>query len=156
MNLRRGLMAQMASGKIPAFMNRLESGSFSVSSGYETKIALSNIDLPKGFLIYSNEFDLFSAKADKPMLGAYAAMCILGTNTLVLLDNVYYLQTISMYAVNWGQNTGSKNPTWRNSRTEDRGIRYFRPSNKTFHVRGFGDGEYDFKFGVTYNWIAWD
>ena len=154
MSVRRGLM--MVAGSKPEFMNHLESGSFSLDSGYETDIALSKIDLPKGILVYSDAFDLDSAKADKPIVGAYIAIYIAGTNTLILQDNVYYIQRFSMYAVNWGQNTNNENPAWRSSRTENRGIRYIRPSNKTFHLNGFGTGEYDFKHNVTYNWIAWD
>lgn len=147
----------MAGGKIPAFMNHLESGSFTLESGTNVDIPLSNIDMPKGVLIYSNAFDLDMAKTDKTMLGAYAAMYIAGSNTPVLsADNVYYLQKMSMYAVNWGQNTDNSNPAWRSSRAEARGIRYFRPNNRTISLTGFGTGEYDFKHNITYNWIAWD
>lgn len=156
MEIRRGLM-MMAGGKNPAFMNHLESGSFTLESGAYISIPLTNIDLPKGVLVYSNAFDLDIAKTDKTMFGAYAAMYIAGTNTPVLsADNVYYLHKWSMYAVNWGQNTDNSNPAWRSSRTETRGIRYFNPYNRTIFLAGFGTGEYDFKHNITYNWIAWD
>lgn len=144
-------------GKIPAFMNHLESGSFTLESGTNIDIPLSNIDMPKGVLIYSNAFDLDMAKTDKTMLGAYAAMYISGSNTPVLAsDNLYYLNKWTMYAVNWGQNTDYSNPAWRSSRAENRGIRYFRPSNRTICLNGFGTGEYDFKNNVEYYWLAWD
>ena len=137
-------------------MNHLESGSFTLESGASTSLSLSNIDLPKGVLIFSNAFDLSSPKADKPMLGTYMATYVAGTDTLSLRDNVYYLSDFSMYAVNWGQSTDDKNPVWRSTRTENRGIRWFNPSNKSITVTGFGTGEYDFKYNVQYNWIAWD
>lgn len=157
MMLRRGLMMMAGGGKIPTFMNHLESGSFTLESGTYINIPLSNIDIPKGVLIYSNAFDLDMAKTDKTMLGAYAAMYIAGNNTLVLSgDNVYYLHRFTMYAVNWGQNLDNSNPTWRSSRAESRGIRWFKPSNRTIALSGFGTGEYDFKNNVEYHWIAWD
>lgn len=150
-------MAQMANGQIPSFMNHLESGQINLESGTDVNVSLTNIAMPKGIFIYSNAFDLDTAKADKPMLGAYIALYIAGTDELTLTsNNVYNLHVFSMYAVNWGQNVDSQNPAWRASRTESRGIYWFRPSTRVFNLRGFGSGEYDFKNGVTYNWIAWD
>lgn len=149
----------MAGGKIPAFMNHLESGSFSLSSESGINyynIQLIDIEKPKGILVYSNAFDITNPKADKPLLGAYAALYTTGTGEPAINGNAWSLQLYSTYAVNWGANTDQKNPSWRSSRTETRGIRWYTPSTRLVYLVGFGTGEYDFKYDVTYNWIAWD
>lgn len=144
-------------GSLPSFMNHLESGSFTLSSGTETNIELNEISLPKGILVFSNGFDLTSAKSSKPLLGAYAALYIAGSDVLTPGSNGYIaFQNYSMYAVNWGQNTDNMNPSWRGSRTESRGIRGVYTNTKKILMNGFGTGEYDFQYNVQYNWIAWD
>lgn len=142
---------------LPSFMNHLESGTFTVESGTDKNIELSGISLPKGIIIFSNGFDLTSAKADKPLLGAYAAFYVAGSDVLTPGSNYYVnLAYYTMYAVNWGQNTNNMNPVWRNSRTESRGIRGFYTNTKKIYMNGFGTGEYDFQYNVEYKWIAWD
>ena len=154
--IRRALLG-MASGKIPAFFNHLDSGSFSVESGTIAWVSMQNITNPKGIIVFSDAFDLDAAKADKPMLGAYAACYIAGTDTLSPDNNGNIpIARFTSYFVNWGQNTDNASPTFRTSRTEMRGIQLYDPQNKQFYMNGFGTGEYDFKYNVTYNWIAWD
>jgi len=160
--LRRRVMLSMG-GKIPSFMNQFEYGSFMLTDSTKTSydIILKN-DYPncmKGILIYSNEFDIDSPKADKPMLGAYAAVYIMGANGAVYNEQYAAYQSIYMestYAVNWGQDTDGKSPVWRSSRTETRGISFYRPSTKTLEIIGFGTGEYDFKRNVEYHYLVWD
>lgn len=158
---RRGLLGAMAkSGNIPAFMNHLESGTISLSDA-RTWIDIPSIAFPKGILVYSNDFDLqTNAKEDKDKLGAYAALYIAGSDDLSAIEisnNSYYIISYgAFYFTNWGQNTGGKNPTPRSSRTESRGIPYFDPVNRRFYFYGFGTGDYDFKQGIEYHWLAWD
>ena len=160
MELRRGLLMQMAGGgdvPIPSFMNHLESGTITLESGGNTWISLQDIALPKGILVFSNDFDLITAKTNKDVLGAYGALYLAGTDTLTPQSSGYYAIAYgAFYFVNWGQNNDQGNPTARSSRTESRGIPYFDPANKRFYFHGFGTGEYDFKHNITYNWIAWD
>lgn len=143
----------------PSFFNHLDSGTI-INDGSSSVITipLSTITtVPKGILIYSNAFDLSSNKADKPSLGAYCALFIKGSDELIISsDNVYYLTGRSGYYINWGADTNSKYPTKRDSRTEPRGLYYYQPSTNSFAVRGFGTGEYDFKYNIPYYWIAWD
>lgn len=148
---------QMGSSNIPAFFNHLESGQVTLESGGNTWISIPSIEFPKGILVFNNGFDLNTAKTDKTVLGAYGALYIAGTDTLQLNSSGYY--TISygtFYFTNWGQNTDQSNPSARTSRTESRGIPYFDPTQRRFYFYGFGTGDYDFKYNVTYNWLAWD
>jgi hypothetical protein len=158
MSIRRGLMAQMANGKIPVFMNHLESGTVSLRSG--TWIDIPSIAFPKGILVYSNDFDLqTNSKADKDKLGAYAALYIAGSDDLSAIRTTgdsYIISYGSFYYTNWGQNTNQQNPTSRSSRTETRGIPYFDYVNRRFYFYGFGEGDYDFKQDIEYHWLAWD
>ena len=143
----------------PSFFNHIESGTFiNDQNTYSLEIPLQQIQhVPKGVLVYSNAFDTDSDKTDKPSLGPYAALFIAGTGEIPLSsDNVYYLTAYSGYYVNWGGDSNQKSPTKRDSRLESRGLHYFRPSNNSFAIRGFGTGDYDFKYNIPYHWIAWD
>ena len=148
----------MASGKIPAFFNHLESGQFSLTSGETgTWVNMQQISLPKGILIYSNAFDITSAKEDKPLLGAYCAYYIAGTDELTPgSDGNIAIGGISFYLTNWGRVGATNNPISYNTSATSRGLDAIKPTNKAFHIRGFGTTEYDFKTEITYNWIAWD
>lgn len=162
MEVRRRVMLSMG-GKIPSFMNQFEYGSFMLTDSTKTtyEIILKN-DYPncmKGILIYSNEFDIDSPKAEKPILGAYAAVYIMGANGAVYSEQYGAYLNInveSRYAVNWVESVDNKSPAWRSSRTEPRGISFYRPSTKTLSIRGFGTGEYDFKRNVEYHYLVWD
>jgi hypothetical protein len=158
MSIRRGLMAQMAGGKIPSFMNHLESGQFSNDTTGDYDIQLQNIAEPKGVLIYSNDFSMYDAKSDKTKLGAYGALFIAPSDMsqAQTVNGWVVCSANAFYFTNWGQNTSHQNASARNSRTETRGILYYRPSTKEVRIRGFGTGEYDFQLNTTYNWIVWD
>ena len=158
MELRRGLMAQMASGKLPAFFNHLLSGSFVVDSGQSSIIIqVGGISDPKGILLFSDEpFDLMSAKAEKPMLGAYGASYIRGSEEPARLGVRQTINDEAYYFVNWGSSGSDKFPAARASRTENRGLRYYNTETCAIEMNGFGSGDYDFKQGVKYNWIVWD
>lgn len=159
MSLRRGLLSAMASGGgIPSFMNHLEGGQFSVSSEAYANIQLTNITQPKGILIYSNDFNLYSAKADKPKLGCYSALFIAGSDqydqptaqgSYIYSSNAYILE-------NWGEGTNQEYTKAFATRTSNRGIRALKISDNFISVAGFGTGEYDLQLDTTYNWIAWD
>lgn len=144
---------------LPKFVNNFDSGSFVNTGTSSLEIPLNTITtLPEGILVYNSDFDVSSPKVDKPFLGAYCALFIKGGSDIALSspENVYYLVGRSGYYVNWGGDTGSKAPSKRDSRTETRGLYYYRPSNNSFGIRGFGTGEYDFKYNIPYYWIAWD
>ena len=153
-------MGMAKSGNIPAFMNHLESGTVTLSDSNNVWIDIPSIAFPKGILVYSNDFDLATnAKADKDKLGAYAALYIAGSDDLSVISttgNSYIISYGAFYLTNWGQNTGQQSPSARMSRAESRGIPYFDYVNKRFYFYGFGEGEYDFKQGIEYHWIAWD
>lgn len=151
---------------LPSFMNHLEGGSFTLTSGDvsaygEYDIQLTNIAKPKGIIVFSNSFNCLDAKADKPFLGAFACLYVepADAENLTTTNGWNILSSVSSYNVNWGQNTGQAQPTARNSWNENnRGVYLFNESTKKIRIKGFSSsqGEYDFKFNVTYNWIAWD
>ena len=142
---------------IPSFMNHLESGTLLLESGASTWISLQSITDPKGILFYSNDFDVTSAKADKSLLGAFSALYIRGKEVEIQSGTNYLsLFNSSSYMVNWGSGANNANSVPRNTRTESRGVAYFDSVNKRMYIHGFGTGEYDFKYNVQYNWIAWD
>ena len=144
----------MANGKLPAFINHLESGTVTLESEQNIWIPIPSIAMPKGILVYNNNFDYASAKADKT-LGAYGALYIAGSDELTLNSYGYYpILGGAFYMIDWG--TSTNYPMARASRGETRGVRFFNPQNRSFYFCGFGTGDYDFKNNVTYNWMAWD
>lgn len=144
----------MGGSKLPSFMNHMESGTVTLDSA-NTWISIPSIAFPKVILIYNNNFDFLSAKADKPMIGAYGALYIAGSDALTPNSMGYYtIAEGAFYFTNWG--SSGNYPNARSSRTESRGVPYFDPTNRRFYFHGFGTGEYDFKRDITYNWIAWD
>lgn len=156
---RRALISLLGNAiPMPTFFNHLESGQFSLESGTTaTWVYLSEISLPKGIVVYSNAFDEDTAKDDKPMLGGYAMFYIAGTDELTPDNNgLINIARFCFNLVNWGQTGNTQNPNSYGSRAISRGIDAINLNDKGFHVRGFGTNEYDFKQGVTYNWIAWD
>ena len=159
MELRRGLMMQMAGGKIPVFMNHLESGSFllestDVTSYGEYDIQLKDISKPKGFLLYSNEFNMFDAKASKPMTGAFASLYIepADISDAQIINTWTSVSPLMYYGINWGQGTDQMYPTFRRSQNEgNRGMYLYNQTEKKIRLRGFNSqqSEYDFRFGIT-------
>lgn len=153
------LIAGYGGGK-PSFTNNFEFGSFTVPIGSSTHALTLQGEYetyPKGIIIFSNAFDLTSAKADKPMLGAFAAAFFSGTPAVPMSSyNNYILSYYSTYCVNWESGSPGARPTWRGSKGESRGIYFYEPSTKVLNLRGFGDGEYDFKQGVEYRYLIWD
>lgn len=149
---------------LPSFMNHLESGSFQLDSANaygEYNIQLQNISKPKGILVYAEGFSMFDAKADKPMLGAFASLYIAPAD----IDNANVENGWTMihglinYAVNWGSGTNSGYPTYRRSTNEaNRGIYLYNETLKQVRLRGFlpAQSDYDFKFNHTYHWLVWD
>ena len=145
-------------GSIPSFMNHFESGSFEVTSGSEYNIQLTDISEPKGVLVFSNGFNLYSAKEDKPLLGAFMAVFIAGTDTedQPISSGVRNVGYNTQYAYNFGSDTNNAKSSAGNTRTTNRGVKALKITDKRVLLGGFGTGEYDFKYNVTYNWIAWD
>lgn len=150
---------------LPLFMNHLESGSFSVettSDVYgEHTIQLKTISKPKGILLYSNGFNMFDAKSDKPLLGAFASLYIAPAD----IDNASKINgwtnisSLMWYFVNWGTNANGASPTARRSNAEmSRGVYLYNESTKQIQLRGFisSQSDYDFKFNHTYHWLVWD
>jgi hypothetical protein len=153
------LIAGFGGGK-PSFVNNFEFGSFTVPEESSTHVLTLQGDYatyPKGIIIFSNAFDLTSAKADKPMLGAFAAAFFSGTPAVPLSSyNNYILSYYSTYCVNWESGSPGARPTWRLSKGESRGLYFYEPSTKALNLRGFGTGEYDFKQGIEYHYLVWD
>lgn len=155
-------------GQIPAFMNHLESGSFQLDSaptggyGYgEYIIQLSDISKPKGILLYSNEFNMFDNKADKPMLGAFASLYIAPADidNATMINGYTGIYPLIWYYLNWGQGSGEQYPTVRRSEYEsNRGIYLYNETLKQIIIRGFiaGQSDYDFKLNTLYHWLVWD
>ena len=148
----------LKSGPIPTFFNDVEYGNFTLESGSSIWVSLSRITDPKGILVYNDTFDVQSAKDDKPVLGAYAAIAIVEASSIESEASGYkQVSSFATYAVNWGTAVGNYNyPAWRSSRTETRGIRFYDQVQNRFHVVGFGTGDYDFKLNTTYHWMAWE
>ena len=153
------LIAGFGGGK-PSFMNNFEGGSFTVPEDSSTHVLTLQEEYetyPKGIIIFSDAFDITSAKADKPLLGAFAAAFFSGTPAVPLSSyNNYILSYYSTYGVNWESGSSGARPSWRRSISETRGIYYYEPTTKELYLRGFGTGEYDFKTGVEYHYLIWD
>lgn len=153
------LIAGYGGGK-PSFVNNFEFGSFTVPEESSTHVITLQGEYetcPKGIIIFSNAFDLTSNKADKPMLGAFAAAFFSGTPAVPLSShNNYILSYYSTYCVNWENGSPGARPTWRSSMGGARGIYFYEPSTKALNLRGFGTGEYDFKQGIEYHYLIWD
>lgn len=150
---------RMAQGaNLPNFMNHFEYGSFSSDTTGDYDLQLKVITEPKGILIFSNDFNMYDAKVDKTALGAYGALFIAPADiSQAATTNGWVIcSPNAFYFTNWGQNTDQSNSSARYSRTETRGIAYYKPSTKEIRFRGFGTGDYDFKLNVIYNWIVWD
>ena len=145
-------------GGLPSFMNHMDSGTFSLENGSEIFLELTNVTIPKVVLIYSNDFDIVTAKASKPLVGSYWSLFIAGTDTMTpdgSQGNINFSGK-NFYCTNWGNSTDEKYPSPRKTLGENRGIRAVNTVPKKLLVSGFGSGEYDFQYNVTYNWIAWD
>lgn len=63
----------MASGKLPDFINHVDSGTIIAENSKDVWINLTNVAVPKVILVYSNDFDMMTNKADKTILGAVAS-----------------------------------------------------------------------------------
>lgn len=144
---------------LPSFVNNIDSGEIIVQNGEPTSfwVTYKNIEVPKGIILYSNDFDLISAKTNKTLLGAIAAWFIAG-NQLKDPDANGWIDITGMagYGVNWGSGGNQEKITNRSSHSETRGIRLLDLINHRFYLQGFGTGEYDFKYNIPYHWIAWD
>ena len=149
--------------KLPDFISNIEFGSFTldtVPTNGQYDVQLSKITDPKVIILYSNDFNCYDAKADKPMLGAFGATWIKPSDfeeKAEVTNGWYILSPNSFYFVNWGQNTDNKSATARHSRTENnRGTHLFNPSTKALRLAGFNasQSEYDFKLGITYHWVV--
>ena len=140
----------------PSFFNHLSSGSFVVESGTSVTIQ-TTISNPSGILIFSNDlFDLSTDKADKQVLGSYAALYLKGDPEPSYWGSKQIISDFSFYFCNWGSAGSERYPAQRASRTENRGLRYFNTSTQEIEMNGFGTGDYDFKYNTPYHWIAWD
>lgn len=143
---------------LPSFINCLDSGEITVQNGDPNAfwVGYKNIETPKGIMLYSNDFDLISAKTNKSLLGAVAAWFIAG-NQLKDPDANGWIDITGMsgYAVNWGSGATQEKITNRSSHSESRGMRLLDLVNKRFYMQGFGTSEYDFKYDIVYHWIAW-
>ena len=149
--------------KLPDFISNIEFGSFTLDTAPpngQYDIQLKKITDPKVILLYSNDFNCYDAKANKPMLGAFGATWIKPNDfdaKAEITNGWYILSHNGFYFVNWGQNIDNKGATARSSRTEgSRGAYLFKPSTKTLRLAGFNSSqsEYDFKLGVTYHWVV--
>lgn len=147
----------MASGKLPPFVNHMDSGTVNLDGGTSLWVDLTTVIEPKVIIVYSNAFDLTSAKADKPVLGALAAWYI-ASDELQPADSSGWIPIVnaSGYAVNWGSGPNQSFITNRSSYTEQRGVRLLDLTLHRFYLQGFGTGDYDFKYNTDYHWIAWD
>lgn len=161
MEVRRRVMLSMGV-KLPDFISNIEFGSFTLDTAPTSgqyDVQLSKITDPKVILLYSNDFNCYDAKADKPMLGAFGATWIKPNDAeqTSITNGWYNLAANAFYFVNWGENTDQRNAKARQSRTEgSRGIYLFKPSTKTIRFAGFNSSqsEYDFKLGITYHWVV--
>lgn len=150
--------------KLPDFISNIEFGSFTLDTAPtigQYDIQLKKITDPKVILLYSNDFNCYDAKANKPRLGAFGATWIkpndFDANAEVTTNGWYILSHNSFYFVNWGQNVDQKSATARSSRAENsRGVYLFNSSTKTLRLAGFNSSqsEYDLKLGVTYHWVV--
>lgn len=162
MEVRRRVMLSMGV-KLPDFISNIEFGSFTLDTAPpygQYGVQLSKITDPKVIILYSNDFNCYDAKADKPMLGAFGATWIKPNDFDANAEKAadwYILSSNSFYFVNWGDNTDQKGARARQSRTENnRGVQLFNPSTKQVRFSGFfsAQAEYDFKFGITYHWVV--
>ena len=151
--------------KLPDFISNIEFGSFTLDTATpygQYDVQLSKITDPKVILLYSNDFNCYDAKANKPMLGAFGATWIKPNDFYANAEKAgdwgdwYVLSSNSFYFVNWGDNTDQKSAIARSSRTESRGLYLFKTSIKTLRIMGLNSSqsEYDFKLGITYHWVV--
>ena len=151
---------------LPTFVNHLESGSFivtanDISSTGEYDIQLSTITVPKGIIVFSNSFNCFDAKANKPIRGAFATIYIrpADAENLRKTNGWTILSDVNSYMINWGNGTNSSYPSARYGYNDsNRGIYLYNETTKTLRLRYFeaSQGDYDFKYNIPYNWMVWD